>query len=218
MSNIESFKNISLFNNLSEECLKILASHAVTKSYRKNTVVVNKGDETSSLYVVLEGSLKAYVDDDHEKEVILSIIDAGKSFGELSLLSDTPRSASVITTTHCKLAIISKQDFMECLTKNPSISFTIIQALIDKIHNLTEDVSGLALLDVYGRIVKTLNKNALEKDGKLTTPPLTHQEIANMIGSSREMVSKILKDLRKGGYISTGEKTITIERTLPSGW
>lgn len=218
MSNIETFKNIDLFKDLSDACLEILASHAVTKSYKKNTIVVNKGDETNSLYVILEGSLKAYVDDDHEKEMILSIMGAGESFGELSLLSDTPRSANVVTTTPCKLAIVSKLDFMKCLTKNPSISLTIIQALISKVHNLTENVSSLALLDVYGRLVKALNNNAVEKDGMLTTSPLTHQDIANMIGSSREMVSRILKDLKVGGYINTDGKFITIVRTLPSGW
>ena len=218
MSNIDTFKNIGLFSSLPDADMKILTSHAIVKNYKKNTIVVNKGDETNSLYIILAGTLNAYVDNDQEKEVILTMMGPNGSFGELSLLSDKPRSASVITTTPCKLAIISKPDFMACLAKNPSISFKIIQALINRIHNLTEDVSGLALLDVYGRIVKTLNKNAAEKDGKLTTPPLTHQDIANMIGSSREMVSKILKDLKKGGYISADGKSITIERTLPSGW
>lgn len=218
MNDIEAFKNISLFNRLSDDDLMILASHSSVKQYKKNTVVVNRGDETSSLYVILEGDLNAYVDDDEGKELILSKMGPGESFGELSLLSNASRSASVITTTPCKLAIISKSLFMECLTRNPNIACDIIQSLINRVHNLTENVSSLALLDVYGRIVKVLNKNAVEKDGQLITHRLTHQDIANMIGSSREMVSKILKDLKLGGYINTDGKSIIIERVLPSGW
>ena len=218
MNNIEAFKDISLFNNLSEDELMILVKHSNVRNYKKNTVVVNKGDETSSLYIILEGNLNAYVDDDQGKELILSKMDAGESFGELSLLSDTSRSASVITTSACKLAVISNTVFMECLTSNPSMALNIIQSLINRVHNLTENVSSLGLLDVYGRIVNVLNKSAVEKDGKLVTNRLTHQDIANMIGSSREMVSKILKDLKLGGYINMDGKSIVIERTLPPHW
>lgn len=218
MNDICIFKKVDLFSQLSEDDLSILKSHATVRSYKKNTVIVNKGDETSSLYVIIEGSLNAYIDDEQGKELTLSKMEAGESFGELSLLSDASRSASVITTTPCKLAIISKPVFMECLNQNPSTAFNIIQSLISRIHNLTEDVGSLGLLDVYGRIVKVLYKTAVEKDGKLVTKRLTHQDIANMVGSSREMVSKILKDLKVGGYIDIEEKSIIIERKLPPEW
>lgn len=218
MSNLENFKKTALFEGLPEKDLKILAGHAITKNYKKNTIIVTQKDETSSLYVILEGEVRIYIDDDQGKEVILNTLSAGDSFGELALLSDSPRVASVITTSQSKIAIISKQDFMECLTNNSPISFKIIEILINRVQRLTEEVSSLALLDVYGRIARALTNNATEQDGKLSTKPLTHQEIANMVGSSREMVSKILKDLRIGGYISTNGKAIIIEKELPSGW
>lgn len=218
MIDISILKEVNLFQDLLEAELHTLAQHSIVKHYKKNTVIVNKGDETSSLYIVLEGTLNAFVDDEQGKELILSNIGVGESFGELSLLSSSSRSASVISTTSCQLAIISKQIFMECLTKNPSIALNIIHSLINRVHNLTDNVSSLALLDVYGRIVNVLNKSAIEKGGKKITNKLTHQDIANMIGSSREMVSKILKDLKNGGYIKMDGKSIIIERTLPSGW
>lgn len=211
-------KEVEVFHNLSEDDLIILAQHSISKHYKKNTVIVSKGDETSSLYIVLEGTLNAFIDDEQGKELVLSKIETGESFGELSLLSRSSRSASVISTSPCQLAVISKSTFMECLKKNPSIALNIIQSLINRVHNLTENVSSLALLDVYGRIVKVLNDSAIEKEGKKITKRLTHQDIANMIGSSREMVSKILKDLKHGGYINIDGKSIIIERTLPSGW
>ncbi|MDH5395488.1 MAG: Crp/Fnr family transcriptional regulator [Gammaproteobacteria bacterium] len=218
MKDIEAFKDISLFNGLSSDDLIILASHSTIKHYKKNTVIVNNGDETSSLYVILEGQLNAYVDDEQGKAIILSQMGPGESFGELSLLSNKSRSASVISTSPCKLAVISGHVFMDCLTENPSIALNIIQALIEKVHNLTENVSSLALLDVYGRIVKILNKHATLEDGKRVTDRLTQQDIANMIGSSREMVSRILKDLKQGGYINMDGKSIIIEKALPLHW
>lgn len=218
MNNLNSFKNIGLFNHLSDDDLAILSKHATVRSYKKNTVIVNKGDETSSLYIIIEGNLNAYIEDNHGKELILSKMGTGEAFGELSLLSNIERSASVITTTAAKLAIISKDVFMDFLSKNPTIAFNIIQSLISRIHNLTENVSSLALLDVYGRIVQVLYKNAVEQNGQLITNRLTHQDIANMIGASREMVSKILKDLRQGGYIKFDSKSIIIERPLPAEW
>ena len=218
MKDIEAFKDISLFKGLSDNDLNILASHSIVKMYKKNTVIVNNGDETNSLYVILEGTLNAYLDDDHGKEIILSKMERGESFGELSLLSKTTRSASVISTTPCKLAVISSTVFMECLTGNSSIALNIIQSLIQRVQDLTKNVSNLALLDVYGRVINVLNKNAVKKEGKLVTERLTQQDIANMIGSSREMVSRILKDLKLGGYINMDSKTIIIERKLPEHW
>lgn len=218
MEYIDSFRKVALFNNLSTEDLNIIYQHSVIRNYKRNSVIVNKGDDTSSLFIIIEGTLNAYIDDSQGKELILARMESGDSFGELSLLSDSSRSASVIATTSCKLAMISKPVFMECLKNEPSIAFNIIQSLIEKVHTLTENASNLALLDVYGRIVQVLNKNAMNIDGKLMTERLTHQDIANMIGSSREMVSKIMKDLKQGGYINIEGKSIIIERDLPLHW
>lgn len=218
MSNIDSFKNITLFAGLPEKDLEILANHAVAKTYKKNAIIINKGDATSSLYVILEGHARVYIDDAQGKVITLSTMKAGDSFGELALLSASPRTASVVTSSPSEIAKISKQDFMTCLSSNPSISSKVIEILIARVQTMAEEVSSLALLDVYGRIARIINNNASKNDGKLVTNPLTHQEIANMVGSSREMVSKILKDLRIGGYISTTGKAITIEKALPTGW
>lgn len=218
MDHLNIFKEINLFSELSETQLSTLEEQCHIRKYKKNTIIVNKGDDTKSLYIIIEGKLDAYLDDEQGKEVILSKMEEGESFGELSLLSESSRSANVVTRTPCTLATISKPVFMDLIMQNPLIAYNIMQSLIQRIHTLTENVSGLALLDVYGRLVKILYKDAIEKDGKLTTERLTHQDIANMIGSSREMVSKILKDLKTGGYINLNGKSIIIEKTLPTHW
>ena len=212
------FKDIALFADLSESDLSALTSHATTRRYKKNTIVVTKGDDSDSLYVILSGRARVYLDDEQGNEITIRTLGPGEAFGELALLSGEPRAANVVTLGDCELSVVSKQNFMNCLTSNPPISFRIIKSLVERIQAMTEDISSLALLDVYGRVAKVLTKNAHEQNGKLVTNRLTHQEIANLVGASREMVSRILKDLRAGGYISVEDKRITLERNLPRGW
>lgn len=207
-----------LFAGLPEDDLHVLMSHAVTRRYRKNAIVVSKGEETDTMYVVRSGRLRVYLDDEHGNEITIRFLGPGEVFGELALLSGAPRSANVMTTEDCEISIISRTHFMECLAANSEIGFRIIRALVQRIQELTEEISTLALLDVYGRVRTTLERLATECDGKRVTERLTHQDLANMVGSSREMVSRILRDLRVGGYISMRDKRITIEQDLPAGW
>ncbi len=213
------FKGIELFANLPEEGRQVLAKHATTRMFKKNTIVMSAGDQTDSLYVVVSGRVKIYLDDARGREITLRTIGPGGSFGELAVLSEGPRAANVSTLAESRLSVISKDDFMRCLHDNPTIAFMIIRLLVERVRDMTEDVSTLALLDVYGRVAKALTRNSTERDdGKLLTNPMTHQDIANIVGSSREMVTRILKDLKTGGYISVKNKQLVLEKPLPSGW
>ncbi len=212
-------KNIPLFSNLAESDLAILSSHAVTKKFAKNTIIINEGDETDSLYIILSGKIKAFLSDEHGKEIILDMAGPGEYFGEVALLDEAPRSASVMTLEPSSFLIISKDDFKNCVAKNPDIAISLIKELTHRIRVLTSSVKGLALRDVYGRVAETLLNLATEENGTLTISERpTQQELANMVGASREMVSRILKDLTSGGYIEVEDKKITIKRKLPSGW
>ncbi|MDH3690761.1 MAG: Crp/Fnr family transcriptional regulator [Gammaproteobacteria bacterium] len=212
-------KDIPFFSGLSESDLEIISSHATTKTFPKNSIIVNEGDETNSLYVILSGRVKIYLSDEEGKEIILGFASSGEHFGELALLDSEPRSASVMTLENSNLLIISKGDFIDCLTKNPEISIALINQLIHRIRALTENVKSLALNNVYRRIVSTLLHLAVKRaDDLLVVQKITQQDLANMVGASREMVSRILKDLSAGGYITIERKTITINKTLPSGW
>ncbi len=211
-------EDIPLFADLPESDLQTLTGHVTTRRYKKNTIVVTKGDESDSLYIIQSGRARVYLDDEHGNEITIRTLEPGEAFGELALLSGEPRAANVVTLEDTELSVISKQDFMNCLTNNPAISIRIIKALVERIQAMTEDISSLALLDVYGRVAKVLTKHAHDQGGKPVTERLTHQEIANLVGASREMVSRILKDLRAGGYISVEDKRITLERNLPRGW
>ena len=212
-------KNVPLFSRLAESDLAILSSHAVTKKFLKNTIIINEGDETDSLYVILSGKVKAFLSDEHGKEIILATEGQGEYFGEIALLDEAPRSASVMTLEPSSFLIISKSDFRDCVAKNPDIAINLISELTHRIRMLTGNVKGLALRDVYGRVVETLLNLAKEKDGRLTiTDKLTQQDLASMVGASREMVNRILRDLTTGGYITIEDRKITITKRPPAGW
>ena len=211
-------QNANLFAGMDPEDIATLERHTVRKTYRRNTVIMERGDEANTLFVLIEGRVKAYVSDDEGKEIILSEMAPGAHFGELALLRNIPRTASVMTLEDSSFLVLTKRSFLECLTAHPELALNLIGDLIERIQLLTESVSDLALLDVYGRIAKVLTDAAEEIEGRLITPRFTHQEIADRVGSSREMVSKILKDLKAGGYITIEGKHLILERRLPPKW
>lgn len=212
-------ENIALFSDLAEKDLELISSHSVIKQYPKSCILINEGDRSDALYVILGGKVKVFLSDEDGKEIILNIQEAGEYFGELALLDEEPRSASVMTLEPSRLMVISKTDFQRCLMANPELALKLIQALAQRVRSLTETVRNLALLDVYGRVARTLENLAVEKNGKqVIEQRLTHQDIANMVGASREMVSRIMKDLTTGGYVQVVNRQITIKGKLPPGW
>jgi CRP/FNR family cyclic AMP-dependent transcriptional regulator len=209
---------IPLFAALTPEAVATLEQHSAVRNFRKNTVVIQKGDESSTLYAVVEGRLKVSISDNEGKEVILNTLGPGDHFGELAILGEGPRTATVITLEDSRLLTMSRSAFLDCLGKHPDIALALIRHLADRVGQLTEQVASLALRDVYSRVRETLTANAVEEDGKLVTGRFTQSEIAQMVGSSREMVSRIFKELREGGYISLDDKRVTILKKLPPRW
>lgn len=212
-------ENVPLFSGLSSAALAEIEQHGTVKSFRKNTIVINQDDETYSLYVILSGSVKVFISGEDGREAVLNHQSAGDYFGDLALIDKQPRVASVMTTEVSRFMIISREDFMACLSKNPEIAINLIKPMTSRMRMLAKNVSNLALLDVYGRVARVLLEQAEEQaDGEMITEKLTQQEIADMVGASRAMVSRILKDLKAGGYISVDKKRITIHQKLPSRW
>ena len=203
---------------LSVEELRAISAHAQTRAFPKNAVVLNEGDNTDSLYIILEGRVKAFVSDADGKEVVLSTQSTGEYFGEM-VLDEGPRSASIMTLEPSRFLVVPKTDFKDFLVKNPAFAVRVIEKLIHRVRALTENVKSLALMDVYGRVARLLLELAKESDGKLAiSERLTQKDIASRVGASREMVSLILKDLETGGYIRHEGHSIIIARTPPPRW
>jgi CRP/FNR family cyclic AMP-dependent transcriptional regulator len=211
--------NIPLFSDLGEVELQVLSSKAVTRHYPRNTIIISEGDVSDSLYCILSGRVKVFLNDDVGKEVILNNQGVGDYFGEMALLDSGPRSASVMTIEDSKISVISKVDFDEFLDQHKEASRKIMCGLIKRLRALTDNVRSLALMDVYGRVARVLLELAVkEGDTLVIKEGLTQQDIANRVGASREMVSRILKELRTGGYIEVKKKHIVIKEKFPHGW
>lgn len=213
--------NVSLFDGLDDNELKAIEGLCQRRNYPKNSILINEGDESNSLYIIESGRVKVFVSDTSGKEFVLNTMGPGAEgyFGELALLDDERRSASVITVEKSILAIIYKADFERILEEHPSISLKLLKNLTRKVRSLTDSIKSLALKDVYGRIKKLFDDLAVDEDGELTvSEKLTQQEIANRVGSSREMVARILKDLIMGGYINNESKKIKITKDLPESY
>jgi len=203
---------------LTEEELRALSGEGVVKTFPRQAVIVNQGDETDSLYIILSGRVKVFLSDDTGKEVVLGTQGPGEYFGEM-VLDGGPRSASVMTLEPSRFAIVPKRKFREFLRAHPDFSVHLIEKLIRLTRALTDSVESLALMDVYGRVARLLLELATEEDGKLViNEKLTQQDIANRVGASREMISKIFKDLSSGGYVTVEGRRITINKIPPRHW
>ena len=210
-------RNVSLFSDLPEDDLQAISSLATTRTYPKNTIIISEGDDSDSLYAILSGKVKVFLSDDDGREIIINILGDGQYFGELALIDDAERSASVMTLEDSSFLIISKEAFKTALGQYPEIAIRLIQEFTHRLRNMTDNIKNLALLDVYGRVAKTLLSMASEEDEHLVIhEKLTQQDIANRVGASREMVAKIMKDLTTGGYIETQGKEMIIRKRLPS--
>jgi len=212
------FANIPLFEGLEPDELAEIERQANTKRYRKSTVVIEKGDEFHALYVLVSGRAKVFVSNDVGKEIVLSELGPGDHFGELALFGGFPRSASVMTLTDCEMRLLTAGMFRQVLAGHPEMALRIIGQLSLKVAVLTERVSDLALLSVYARVAKVLSEEVSEDGGRQVTPVLTQQSIADRVGCSREMVSRILTDLKTGGYVSIEGKRFVLHRRLPERW
>jgi CRP/FNR family cyclic AMP-dependent transcriptional regulator len=211
-------KTITPYDTLDERGLESLVNIAIRRNYKKNMVIIQQGDDTNSMFILIEGEMRVYVEDDDGKQLTVRILKPGNSFGEVALIGEFPRTASVVTLTDTVVAAFSKEKYLSFLEQHPQISIALARNLANLVRDTTEELSCIALSDVYGRVTHILEKYAVEADDHRLVPKFTHREIAGMIGSSREMVSKILKELETGDYISVTGQHYVINRNLPANW
>jgi len=206
------------FEGLDDAELRALLSHATLRTLPKNTILVAEGDETDAVHLILSGRVRIFLSDAAGKEVVINLQGPGEYFGEMSL-EPGGRSASVMTLEPCRIAAVKMTDFRGFLLAHPEFQQELVRKLIRRVRALTRHVHDLALVDVYGRVVRILGELACEEAGRQIVPQaLSQQSIANLVGASREMVSRILKELRVGGYICLADRRIVILRKPPAAW
>jgi len=211
MSVVQTLRQIPLFSQLREGDLSQIAQAARERSYPKNSVIVFEDDPGDALYMVISGQVKVVLTAEDGREVILSVRDRGDFFGEMGLIDDEPRSAHVIAMEDSRLLVLRREDFQRCLAEIPEIAIGLLRALVGRLRQADEKIGGLVLLDVPGRVASLILDMADENDGIHVTKRITHHMIAQMIGSSRETVSRTMRGMVDQDLIEASRKRISIK-------
>ena len=211
MSATAVLEKVPLFSELAPAELQRVVEVARERTYPKNSVILFEDDPGDALYVVAQGQVKVVLIGEDGREVILSVLGQGEFFGEMALIDDEPRSAHVIAMEDSALIVLRREDFQGILKQSPGIAAALLKELSRRLRRVDEKVGSLVLLDVNGRVAQLLLDLADEEGGERITRRLTHHTIAQMIGSSRETVSRTMRELVDRGLIEVSRKDITIK-------
>ena len=208
-------KEMGMFSCLDDEAIRYFEKVAVRKRFSKNTVLLSKGDESDSLYIIVSGKVKVTVHDEQGKEVVLAVFGRGEYFGEMAAIDGRPRSATIVSKEATEVLVIRRDDFGKMLSSNPDMMFDLLKVLLERFRQADEKIESLAFMTVYNRVATLLMQLAKPKGQKwVVQQTLKHQEIAEMVGASRETVTRVLNELLDAGYISIETKYITINKNL----
>ncbi len=209
-------KSVPMFGSFPEDQLRARAPLVTRRSAPRGSVIMAEGDRVDALYIVMTGRLKVMMGEADGKEVILSILGPGEIFGEMGLIDDGPRSASVIAIEPCELLSVAKRDFRKCMVESYDTAMAVMAVLVRRLRAADRKIGSLAMLDVYGRVARLLLDMSEEVNGQRVVPRrLPKQDIAKMVGASREMVSLVMKDLEMSGYFEVRGSPIVLRDTNP---
>lgn len=210
-SAIDVLRGIPMFQHLAPEDLAGLAGLLRERRFPKGAIIVTQGDPGDALFLIGEGQVKVAVFAEDGREVILSVLAAGGFFGEMALLDDQPRSAHVIAMSDSALLQLRRDDFRTRLRASPELGIALLRELSRRLRRADETIAGMALLDVNGRIANLLLEFAREEDGVRITRKLTHATIGQMVGASRETVSRAMRQLAIQGVITVNRREIVLK-------
>ena len=195
-------QGIPLFAGLTEAQLDHIARMAIRRKVPRHSTIVHVGDCIDALYVIVSGGVKVLNRDADGREVILTLLGAGECFGEMGLIDGEPRSADVVTNENCELLVIAKTDFKRALAENVDLCLNIMKSLVLRLREANHKIESLALMDVYGRVAKLLLEFSEKENGvRVVKRKITKLDMAKMVGASREMVSRVMRDLEQHGYL-----------------
>jgi len=216
MDDQELLRTVPIFSELTDGDIASLSRLTNRRRYPKDTVVFFENEEGDFFFTIVEGRIKVTILGDDGREIILSVLGPGDFFGEMALLDNEPRSATAIAVEESELLSLHRTDFQSVLTDNRSITAALIKVLTARLRRANHQISTLALLDVYGRVARVIVDMARDegkrlKDGRIAFRRATHQEIANRIGTTRETVTRMLKDLERQGLIHVEGREIVVQ-------
>lgn len=208
-------QQIPLFSSLKQPELDAIDRVSITKKFPKDKIILLEDEEGDTLFIIIKGKVKVTTYSESGKEVIFSILNAGDFFGEMSLLDGKPRSATVVSMEDAQIQLIRRTEFYRLLENHPRIALRLLEELASRLRKADERIESLAILDVTGRIAGILlqfaeDRGIINNSEVIIKSRPTHQELANMVGTTRETVTRVLKQLEEKSYIMMAGKDVTI--------
>jgi CRP-like cAMP-binding protein len=206
LSNLDLIRRVPLFSMLTNEQAQTIADGVIKRRYRRGEIIVEQGRKSDALFILLSGRARVITSDTRGREVILAVLEAGDYLGEMSLIDGDPHSATVRAEVQTDVLVLGRAEFGACLPESSSLSYAILRGLVERLRNADRQIESLALLDVYGRVARALLDMATEEEGqRIIRSKVSRQDLAKVVGASREMVSRVMKDLEERGLIETQE-------------
>ena len=222
LSTLELIRRVPLFSKLTASQAEAVAKAVVKRRYKRGEVIVEQGKKSDALTIILTGRARVMTTDDRGREVILATLQPGAYVGEMSLIDDQPHSATVRAELQTDALVLGRQEFASCLPENGSMAYAVMKGLVQRLRHADRQIESLALMDVYGRVARTLLEFASDTDADgnaVIRERVSRQDLAKMVGASREMVSRVMKSLEERGFIQTradGSVLVLVRESLTS--
>jgi CRP/FNR family transcriptional regulator, cyclic AMP receptor protein len=212
LSNLDLIRRVPLFSTLTQAQAESVSDAVVKKRFKRGECIVEQGKKSNMLAIVLTGRARVVTTDSRGREVILATMNPGDYVGEMSLIDNQPHSATVRAEVQTDVLILGRVEFARCLPENTSMAYAVMKGLVQRLRQADRKIESLALMDVYGRVARALLEFAKpDKDGELVIRDrVSRQDVAKMIGASREMVSRVMKDLEDRGFIELRDDGVTV--------
>jgi CRP/FNR family transcriptional regulator, cyclic AMP receptor protein len=219
LSNLELIRRVPLFSMLTPSQAESVADAVIKRRFKRGELIVEQGKKSNALFIILTGRARVLTTDTRGREVILANLSPGDYIGEMSLIDNEPHSASVRAEVQTDVLMLGRVEFARCLPENTSMAYAVMKGLVQRLRHADRKIESLALMDVYGRVARALIE-AAEADAQgmlVIRDKVSRQDLAKMVGASREMVSRVMKDLEERGYIETLENnSVLIKERLSS--
>jgi CRP/FNR family cyclic AMP-dependent transcriptional regulator len=212
LSNLELIRRVPLFSMLTETQANSVSQAVVKRRFKRGEAIVEQGKKSNALFIILTGRARVVSADGRGREVILANMTPGDYIGEMSLIDNEPHSATVRAEVQTDVLMLGRLEFARCLPENTSMAYAVMKGLVQRLRHADRKIESLALMDVYGRVARALIESSVpNKDGfGLIKDRISRQDLAKMVGASREMVSRVMKDLEERGFIEAQEDGSTL--------
>ena len=206
LSNLELIRRVPLFALLTSSQAEAVADAVIKRRFKRGETIVEQGEKTNTLFIILTGRARVVTSDKRGREVILATLQPGDYIGEMSLIDNEAHSATVRAEVQTDMLALGRAEFARCLPENSSMAYAIMKGLVQRLRSADRQIESLALLDVYGRVARTLlDMSEMDGEIKVIRNKVSRQDLAKVVGASREMVSRVMKDLEERGMVETQE-------------